>query len=123
MRKHDVGVLPVVMSQSDKKMVGIITDRDLVLRLLADERDPHRSAVEEIMSRPVTCSPDDEYQEALELMEQNQLRRIPQIDNSGRVVGIISQGDIALRVHDQAKTAEMITEISRPTWHPQTLQE
>jgi CBS domain-containing protein len=124
MRKHDVGVLPVVLSQRNKRLVGIITDRDLVLRIVADERDPHRSTMDEIMTRPVvTCSPDDEYQKALELMERNQLRRIPQIDNSGRVVGIISQGDIALSVHDQAKTAEMITEISRPTWHSQTLQE
>ncbi len=118
MRKNGIGVLPVVLSQSNKTLVGILTDRDLAIRIVADECDPHRSTVEQIMSRPVvTCSPDDEYQKALDLMEQFQLKRIPQIDNSGRVVGIISQADIALRVHDVAKTAEVVTEISRPNWH------
>jgi CBS domain-containing protein len=115
MREHDIGVLPVVSTQDDKKLIGIVTDRDLAIRATALERDPQQATVEQVMSRPVvTCSPDDDYQRALELMEQHMVRRIPQVDNSGRVVGIISQADVALRVRDQAKTAEVVTEISRP---------
>ena len=116
MRKYDVGVLPVVLSHASKTLVGMITDRDLALRVVAEERNPHQSTVERIMSRPVViCSPDDPYQKVIHLMERHQLRRIPQVDNSGRVVGIISQADIALRVRDEAKTAEVLTEVSRPT--------
>ncbi len=115
MRKHDVGALPVVSDQSGKKLVGIVTDRDVALQFVAEKRDPSQCQVEEIMSRPVvTCSPDDSYQTAIDLMERNLVRRIPQIDNSGRVVGIISQADVALRVHDEATTGEVVTEISRP---------
>ena len=115
MREHDIGVLPVVSDASAKVLVGIVTDRDLALRVVAGERDPRHCEVEDIMSRPVvTCSPDDDYRKALDLMEQYRVRRIPQIDISGRVVGLISQADVALRVHDEAKTAEVVTEISRP---------
>lgn len=116
MRKHNVGILPVVLSHVNKTLAGMITDRDLAVRVVAEERDCHQLIVEQIMSRPVViCSPDDEYQKAIHLMERHQLRRIPQVGNSGRVVGIISQADIALRVHDEAKTAEVLTEVSRPT--------
>lgn len=115
MRKLDFGALPVVSDQTGKLLVGIITDRDLALRVVAEGRDPHQCSVEEVMSRPVvTCSPDDDYQKAIDLMEQHLLRRIPQVDHSGRVVGLISQADVALRVHNAAKTAEVVTEISRP---------
>jgi CBS domain-containing protein len=116
MKKNDIGVLPVVSSQSTKTLVGIITDRDIAVKVVSEVSDQHRVTVGEIMTRPVvTCSPDDEYQTVVNLMEQHQLRRIPQVDNSGRVVGIIAQADIALRVHDERKTAEVLTEISRPT--------
>jgi len=115
MRKHDVGILPVVLSQANKTLIGIVTDRDLALRVVAEGRDPVKWTVEQIMTRPVVvCSPDDNYQKAIHLMERHQLRRIPQVDNSGRVVGMIAQADIALRVHEDSKTSEVVTEISRP---------
>ena len=115
MREHDLGVLPVVRNQTDKELVGIVTDRDLVLRVLAEKRDPLQSSVEEVMSQPVvTCSPDDDYHKAIDLMEEGQLRRVLQVDKTGRVVGIISEADIALRVRNQAELAEVLTEISRP---------
>ena len=115
MREHNIGALPVVSSREDKKRIGIVTDRDLAIRATALKCDPRQAPVEQVMSRPaVTCSPDDDYQRALELMEQNMVRRIPQVDNSGRLVGIISQADVALRVRDEAKTAKVVTEISRP---------
>jgi CBS domain-containing protein len=119
MRDNDVGVLPLVLSQSTKTLAGIVTDRDLAMRVVAEGRDPRKSTVEQIMSRPIViCSPDDDYERVVHLMERHQLRRIPQVEKNGRVVGIVSQGDVALRVHDDAKTSEVLTEISRPTLAP-----
>lgn len=115
MERFDVGVLPVVENQSDKRLLGILTDRDLAMKVLAENQDPGRVTVGEVMSTDmVTCSPDDDWQLALALMEQRQIRRIPAVDRYGRVVGIISQADIALRIHNAAKIAELVTEISRP---------
>lgn len=115
MQKHDIGVLPVVENLHTGKLTGIVTDRDLAIRVLAAGREPHSTSVRDVMSQPVvTCSPDDDYQVALNLMERHQLKRIPAIDNSGRVVGMISQSDIALRVPDAAKVAEVVTCIAQP---------
>ena len=115
MREYDVGIIPVVSNLINKKLAGIVTDRYLALRIIEEQRDPAKSTVEQIMSLPlVVCSPDDDYKKAIRLMERHQLRRIPQVDNSGRVVGIISQADIALRVRDSQTISEVVTEISRP---------
>lgn len=115
MQKHDIGVLPVVENILTGKLVGIVTDRDLAMRVLAAGRDPHTTTIQEIMSHPVvTCSPDDDYGVALNLMERHQLKRIPAVDRFDRVVGMISQADIALRIHDAAKIAEVISSIAQP---------
>lgn len=115
MKQHDLGVLPVVETQPSKKLLGIVTDRDLVLRILAEERKPREVRVSDIMTRDViACSPDDGYEEALRLMEQHRIRRIPAIDNTRRVVGIIAQADVALRLRNSSKTAELMMEISQP---------
>ena len=115
MKQQDIGVLPVVEDQQNKHLVGIVTDRDLAVQAVAEGRDPGSTTVGEIMSRDVViCSPDDDCDEALRLMEKRRVRRIPAVDRSGRVVGIISQGDLALRMRDAIKTAELVTEVSRP---------
>jgi len=115
MEKHNIGVLPVVANLHTVKLAGILTDRDLAMKMIADERDPHKTLVREVMSHPVvTCSPDDDYHVALDLMEKHQVKRIPAVDNSGRVVGMISQADIALRVADRAEIAELVTSIAEP---------
>jgi len=115
MQKHNIGALPVVGNLRGKKLVGIITDRDLAIRIVAEARDPNAITVDQIMSRPVvTCSPDDRYQKALEVMERHQVKRVPAIDRSGQVVGMISEADVALRVADDKKTAEVVSSISQP---------
>jgi len=116
MRENNVGILPIVENQENKKLAGVVTDRDLVLKLMADGLDPWTTAVEHAMSKPVlACSPDDSYDEALSLMEKHRIKRVPVVDNSGRVVGMISQGDVALRVRDRQKTAEVVESICQPT--------
>jgi len=115
MKRHNIGALPVIGNLRGKKLVGIITDRDLAMKVVAETHDPHTITVDQIMSRQVvTCSPDDRYQKALDLMEQHQVKRIPAVDNSGRVVGMISEADVALRVGDPKKTAQVVTSISQP---------
>ena len=115
MLKHNIGVLPVVGAFPEYKLIGILTDRDLAMKVVAPGYDPYKITVHEIMSSPViTCSPDDEYQKALDLMEQHQIKRIPAIDNSGHVVGMISEADVALRIPDEKKIEELVRSIVQP---------
>jgi len=115
MKAHNIGALPVVGNLRGRKLIGILTDRDLAMRVVAEARDPNTITVDRIMSRPlVTCSPDDKCQKALDLMEQRQVKRIPAVDKAGRVVGIISEADVALRVRDDLKTAEVVKSITQP---------
>jgi len=115
MAEHDIGSVPVVESQSSKRLVGIVTDRDLVLRVIAEGRSPKTSRLGDIISRDlVTCSPEDDLGAVFERMEARQVRRIPVIDENRRILGMISQADIALRVRERARTAEMVEEVSKP---------
>ena len=115
MREHDVGILPIIEDQEKKKLTGVVTDRDLVLKLMADGLDPWTTTVEHAMSKPaVACSPDDGYDKALQLMEQHRIKRLTVVDNSGRVVGVISQFDVALRIRDRQKTAEVLESVCQP---------
>lgn len=115
MAEHNIGALPVVGNLHGRKLLGIVTDRDLAMKVLATGRDPKTTRILDVMSHPaVTCSPDDDYQKALDLMERHQVKRIPAIDNAGRVVGMISLADIALRIPDAKKVADVIQSIARP---------
>jgi CBS domain-containing protein len=114
MRDEDVGPLPVVQDEASRKLVGILTDRDIVIRIVAEGRDPRTTRVEEIMATsPVTCQPEDELTRALDLMSEHQVRRIPVVDKAGAVVGIIAQADVATRTRDDEKTGEIVREVSR----------
>ncbi len=115
MLKHNTGILPVVRSKQDKDLVGVITDRDLAVTVVAMDRDAATTTVESVMSHPpIVCSPDDAYQKVLRTMERLQIRRVPVVDYAGRLLGLVSQADVALRTHDDAQTSEMLREISRP---------
>jgi CBS domain-containing protein len=115
MLKHNIGAVPVVGTLTEKKLVGIITDRDLAMRVVAAERDPKETIVYDAMSRPVvTCSPDDDVQTALDLMEQHQIKRIVAVDKDEHVVGMISEADVALRIPDEKKIEELVRSIVQP---------
>jgi len=116
MKIEDVGSLPVCSDEHSRRLVGIITDRDLCLEIVAEGRDPNSITVDACMTRePVTCRIDEELESALDRMEANQIRRIPVVDASGMLAGIISQADIATRLGSPRRTAEMVEEISRPS--------
>ena len=109
MAQEDVGPVPIV---EEGRLTGIVTDRDIVVRVVAEGRDPSSTTVGEIASRDlVTVSPDDDLDSALEQLAQNQVRRIPVVDGD-RLVGIVAQADIA-RLGSDAKTGEVVEEISR----------
>ncbi|MFN8419772.1 MAG: CBS domain-containing protein [Anaerolineae bacterium] len=115
MKESDAGSVPIVDSPQTKRLLGIVTDRDLALKVVAESRDPRSVRIEEVMTRnPVTCQENDDLQAAIEAMARNQVRRIPVVDNSGHLVGIISQADIATRGDSARQTAEVVEEISKP---------
>ena len=113
MKKEDIGPVLLVDNEDSKRLVGIVTDRDLALKVVAEGRDPQTTKVEEVMTRKlITCRPDDDVESAMKAMAQYQLRRIPVVDNDDKLVGIISQADVATRVDEPEKTAEVVKEIS-----------
>jgi CBS domain-containing protein len=114
MKRENIGPLPVIDSQESRKLIGIITDRDLAMKVVGEGRDIEATKVEAVMTRKVvTCREDDELQRALNLMSEHQLRRIVIVDNVNKVVGIISQADLATRMNQPEKTAEVVKDISQ----------
>ena len=114
MKSENFGSIPVIENEQSQKLVGIVTDRDLALKIVASALDAKSTKVETVMTRKVvTCLVDDELQKALDAMAEYQLRRIPVVDNDNRIVGIIAQADVATRVDEPEKTAEMVKEISQ----------
>jgi CBS domain-containing protein len=114
MKSEDVGPIPVVSDNEGKTLEGIITDRDLTLKIVAEGLDPKSKKVKDVMTTEVvTCGPDDNANQALELMEHHQVRRIPIVNENKRLVGIIAQADVATRMKGQQKTGEVVKEISR----------
>jgi CBS domain-containing protein len=110
MRTEDVGSVPVVQNGH---LVGMVTDRDIAVRVVAEGKDVRATTVGEIGSqKPVTVAPEQELDDALSLMAQHQLRRIPVVDGD-RLVGIVAQADIAREV-DERQTGEVVQQVSTP---------
>jgi CBS domain-containing protein len=115
MRDEKVGSIPVVENDKTKKLIGIVTDRDLALEVIANGRDAKTTKVADVMTQElITCNADDDVQNAVDAMAENQLRRIPVVDADQKIVGIISQADVATRMDEPQETAKMVKEISQP---------
>jgi CBS domain-containing protein len=115
MKREDVGAVPVVESKTSRKLIGIVTDRDLVVKVLAEGRSIEEATVREAMTPdPATCHEDDDIDRAVKLMGELQVRRMPVVDAAGRLVGIISQADVATRVNRDKQTGELVEAISEP---------
>ena len=114
MKAQDIGAMPVIDSHEKKKLIGIVTDRDLALKVVAEGLDSRKTTVEDVMSRKmVVCKAEDDWQLALDAMAKHQLRRIPVVDDQGRIAGIIAQADVATRIEEPEATARVVEEISR----------
>ncbi len=115
MKREDVGSVPVVDSRQGKKLVGIVTDRDIVLKVLADGADVERATVRDAMTpNPAHCRENDDVEQAVRLMSDRQVRRMPIVDSEGRLCGIIAQADVATRVNRDQTTGELVEAISEP---------
>jgi len=114
MRDENVGPVPVVTDPSTRRLAGIVTDRDIAIKVVAAGRDPRTTHVGEVMSRNlVTCCAEDDYEEALRAMARHQVRRIPIANADGSLAGIISQADVARRSSED-ELGEVVEEISEP---------
>jgi CBS domain-containing protein len=119
MQTEDVGALPVVESYEAKKLIGIVTDRDLAVRVVGASQDATNTLVADVMTTdPIVCHPLDDLYTTLEVMASHQIRRIPVVDEHGQVVGIIAQADVAIRLENHDKVGQIIGEISQPDATP-----
>ena len=118
MKDEDVGIVPVVEDGgggSDKRLVGLLTDRDIAIRLVAEGRDPDLVEVRELMSgSPKTARADDDVAAVMDLMGREQVRRIPIVDDRGSLVGIVAQADIVIEANDDRKAERTVEKISKP---------
>jgi len=111
MKREDVGSVPVV---DEGRLAGIVTDRDIVTRAVAEQRNPQAVRVEEIASHElVTVEPEQDLDEALALMARHKVRRLPVLEQ-GRLVGMLAQADVALEAKEEM-VGEMVEQISQPT--------
>jgi CBS domain-containing protein len=110
MKQEDVGLAPIVEGD---RLVGALTDRDIVTRVIAEGRDPQSVPVREVASTDlVTIDPQQDLDEALRLMASNQVRRLPVVAEDGRLVGVLAQADVAREAKDK-QTGQLVEEISK----------
>lgn len=121
MRDDNIGPVPIVDSLASMRLEGIITDRDIAIYVVAEDRDPHSTMVKDVMSTtPTCCLPQTNVLEALRIMEELQIRRIPIVDEQSCLIGIISQADIATRLKDRELLGEVVEEVSKDGNQPAT---
>ncbi len=110
MKEEDVGVLPVVESTSSKRLLGVVTDRDIAVRVVAEGKDPSSTTVGDVASTDLhTLSPDDSVEDAIELVRQHALGRVPVVEGA-RPVGIVSIGDLAIERDTGSALADISSE-------------
>lgn len=113
LRDQDIGCMPVVLDQSSRKLVGVVTDRDLCCKVIANGDDPKTTKIDRVFSlQPVTCRDGQNIAGCEQLMQQHQVRRIPVVDGEGRCVGIVSQADLALKEKPE-QVSKTVAEISK----------
>ena len=114
MKERDIGPVPIVEDKISKKLIGVVTDRDLAMKVVAGGLDPNTTLARDVMTKDViTCREDDSIDSALNAMSKHQLRRILVVDASDALVGIIAQADVATRMDEPEKTGEVVKEISQ----------
>jgi CBS domain-containing protein len=115
MKREDVGIVPVVDANNRRKLVGVVTDRDIAIRCIAEGKDGS-CRVRDAMSTSdlATCSSDSDVDDAMQTMSAEKVRRIPIVDERGSLVGIVSQADILRKGQSDHKAAATVEKISEP---------
>jgi CBS domain-containing protein len=112
MKSLDVGMLPIC---ENDRLVGTITDRDITIRCIARGANPNTTTVHDAMTREIVyCFEDEDVEDAAELMEQKQIRRLPVLSRNKRLVGIVSLGDLAVRTQREKLAGEVLERVSEP---------
>jgi CBS-domain-containing membrane protein len=115
MRDQDVGMLPVIENDGSKRLVGVVTDRDIAIRHVAEGHGSSDCQVREAMTEHVTtANPGTGMGDVMDIMGREQVRRIPIVDERGDLVGVVAQADVVLLAEDDRKAAETVEEISKP---------
>lgn len=118
MEENDCGCIPVVSHEHSTELLGVVTDRDIVMRTIAQAKNPTEMTAEQVMSGPaVVAKPEESVEDCCARMEEKQVRRIPVVDSSGDCCGIVAQADIAQRSSEEV-AGEVVREVSRPTGRP-----
>jgi CBS domain-containing protein len=121
MVENDCGCLPVVDDMDSKHITGVVTDRDLAARGLAEGKGADTPVREVMSARPSCCGPDADVEEVERIMAERQVRRVPVIDEEDRVVGIIAQADLARsRAASDDETGRVVERISEPSDRPRS---
>jgi CBS domain-containing protein len=120
MKEMDTGIVPVVESSTSRKVIGVVTDRDLCLAVVAEGKDPKAVQVQSCMTtKVVSCEPDQDVEVALKLMRENLVRRVLVVDRHGIIQGVVSMADI-VRASNAApeETHQTLKQVSEPTDTP-----
>jgi CBS domain-containing protein len=118
MRDGDIGMVPVVENERTMRLLGVLTDRDIAIRCVADGHDPKCLVQDHMTSGALdTVRPDDDVREVISRMERDQIRRVPVVEDGDRLAGIVSQADLVIRLgpKDPRVVEEVIERISRPS--------
>lgn len=114
MVERDVGEIPIVEGRESLRPAGVVTDRDIVCRAVAERKNPLEMTAGDVMTKTVvSVTPETTIDECCDIMEENQIRRLPVVDQSGEICGMISQADIARHTPEE-KAAEVLRFISQP---------
>jgi len=116
MKDEDVGIVPIVENESSQRLLGVVTDRDIAIRVVAEGRDG-QTQIRDVMSSGnlLTCGPNDSVDKVMETMGDEQVRRIPIVDENGMLVGIVAQADVVRKGSDDKKAERTIEKISEPS--------
>ena len=114
MKDQNVGMLPVVESEGSRNLVGVITDRDIAIRHVAEGHTTDCPVREAMSSNVTTCKADDSVDRVMNLMGVEQVRRIPIVDERGDLVGVVSQADVVLQTGNEMKAEKTVEQISQP---------
>ena len=114
LRDRHVGIIPIVQDHNSRKLIGVVTDRDLCCAVVASNLEGNGILVRQVLTKnPVRCNVDDDVDHCIGLMERYRMRRLPVVDKKGRCVGIISLTDLALKAHPQS-VSKALAEVSKP---------
>ena len=115
MKRENVGIVPVVDAQNERRLVGVVTDRDIAIRCIAEGKDG-TCRVRDVMSTDdlATCKVNDDVENVMSAMRSEKVRRIPIVDERGSLVGIVSQADVMLKTRDTNAAGETVEQISEP---------